>query len=53
MICIPRLFADDTCLLIGESIPEKLQCNLGKDIISVYNYCYQFKDITSVLQFTI
>ena len=34
----PGLFADDTCLLINESTPEKLQIELNKDIISVYNW---------------
>ena len=49
----PQLFADDTCLLISEITPKKLQSELNKDITSIYNWLNSNKLILNTLKLQI
>ena len=36
--CLPRLFADDSCLLIDSPNPASLETEMNKDLANVYNW---------------
>ena len=50
MNCIPRLFADDTCLISPNVNLSKLQSDMNEDLVKVHKWCVADRVTTNPVQ---